>query len=720
MKHTLRLLIAVLTSAALTSGLYAQTAPQLFQQALSKEQAEGKLQEAIQLYQRVVNDAAADRALKARALLQIGRCHEKLGTNEARKAYDQIVRQFADQQAPAAEARTRLSAMTSATVAAPPPGPVARRLDLLWGTPSPDGQYYAYPDGYGLSIRNLKSGDTRRIMQDTKAEYFEGEFAWTRDSKRVVYNVRDGAEQRPENQMMHVRLSNIDGSGTRVLVSQARAYLAPFDCSRDGRFVAIVGNVEDGPMQFSVLPLAGGQPRVIKTFQTPTPTNRIPGAAVDGWPERLVFSPDAKHLVYSLRTPLTSQRKDDVFILTVDGGQDSRLIQHPADDHFLDWTPDGRGVLFTSDRSGTVDVWLAPIDGGSVTGLPLRLKKDVGRLSAVGITADGAFYYQTRGSGSSEVFVAAVDPQTGQTRGPASPISQTHGGTNAAPKWSPDGRSLAYRARTSSAPWYDTITVLASESGEQRQVRTGGSTQWAYFNWHPDGRSFLVDAGFGPKTEDAPKGVFQVDAATGTVRQLVPRQPDQPATEATWIDGGRAIMFVSQRRSLVVFDVASGAERVLYDAGPDKDVYLTSLAISPDGQHVAFRLYVNPNLPRDSAAPGRRRAFMIMPIAGGEPRELATHNDRRVRWGQIAWAPDGRHLYFVDRALPAGGPTIVHGETMELWRIAASGGKAHKTGIAMTGNIGGLSVHPDGTRIAFDGPYVEPAIWVLENFLPKK
>ena len=66
----------------------------LFQKALVKERAEGNIDEAIQLYQRIVKDFAADRTVAAKALVQIGQCYEKLGKEEARKAYQRVLREF--------------------------------------------------------------------------------------------------------------------------------------------------------------------------------------------------------------------------------------------------------------------------------------------------------------------------------------------------------------------------------------------------------------------------------------------------------------------------------------------------------------------------------------------------------------------------------------------------------------------------------------------------
>src|SRR5262245_61288897 len=99
------------TALALTSPMGAQSGHELFQQALSKERAEGKLQEAIALYQRVVDVASADHALAGRALLQLGRCYEQLGNSEARTAYERLIARYPEQTDLVSQAKVRLTAL---------------------------------------------------------------------------------------------------------------------------------------------------------------------------------------------------------------------------------------------------------------------------------------------------------------------------------------------------------------------------------------------------------------------------------------------------------------------------------------------------------------------------------------------------------------------------------------------------------------------------------
>ncbi len=63
-----------------TSG--AQTPEQQFQKGIMKEEGEGSLKEAIALYKTVADNTLADRALRAKALYQMGNCYEKLGSRK--------------------------------------------------------------------------------------------------------------------------------------------------------------------------------------------------------------------------------------------------------------------------------------------------------------------------------------------------------------------------------------------------------------------------------------------------------------------------------------------------------------------------------------------------------------------------------------------------------------------------------------------------------------
>ena len=134
-----------------------------------------------------------------------------------------------------------------------------------------------------------------------------------------------------------------------------------------------------------------------------------------------------------------------------------------------------------------------------------------------------------------------------------------------------------------------------------------------------------------------------------------------------------------------------------------KDYIKHDLALSPDGQQLAFVGCL-----KDV------HSFQIAPSAGGEAREALrlpkTEFPRFPDRTWLVWTPDGRHLLFLGKR---------EDEATELWRIPVEGGKPQNLGLTMK-KMNGLSVHPDGHRIAFTGfgSGRSPEVWVMENFLP--
>jgi len=87
---------------------YTQSSLEIFQKGLYQENGAGNLEEAIKIYNSITNDGNTDRSLRANALLHIGICYEKLGIAKAKRAYQNILENFADQQDVVAKARKRL------------------------------------------------------------------------------------------------------------------------------------------------------------------------------------------------------------------------------------------------------------------------------------------------------------------------------------------------------------------------------------------------------------------------------------------------------------------------------------------------------------------------------------------------------------------------------------------------------------------------------------
>ena len=115
-KKIFALLIASMVITALvSSGSIQQSANQLYQSGIYKEDVEGKLEEAIAIYQQIIEKFPNDGPVAAKAWFHMGQCYEKLGNQEAQKAYQQVLSNYSDQKEIASQARARLAALAKAT-----------------------------------------------------------------------------------------------------------------------------------------------------------------------------------------------------------------------------------------------------------------------------------------------------------------------------------------------------------------------------------------------------------------------------------------------------------------------------------------------------------------------------------------------------------------------------------------------------------------------------
>ena len=91
------------------------------------------------------------------------------------------------------------------------------------------------------------------------------------------------------------------------------------------------------------------------------PTRRLTFTTTEGTWMSLDVSPDGKTIVFDLL--------GDLYTLPIEGGKARRITSGMAFDAQPRFSPDGKTIVFLSDRSGAENVWLADADGGSLTQL---------------------------------------------------------------------------------------------------------------------------------------------------------------------------------------------------------------------------------------------------------------------------------------------------------------------------------------------------------------
>ncbi|MBV8244452.1 MAG: S9 family peptidase [Candidatus Eremiobacteraeota bacterium] len=231
----------------------------------------------------------------------------------------------------------------------------------------------------------------------------------------------------------------------------------------------------------------------------------------------------------------------------------------------------------------------------------------------------------------------------------------THGGDVAVPRWSPDGRSLAYLQRRD-----ERLCLVVSSGGRTRVVARvpGDITDFA---WRPDGNALAFSAGDPPPDRDyfeagdndytqttltPPVHLWFVDAHGGTPRRLTsgtwtlaPTDPGGMFMPAfSWAHDGRSIVFVkvpttfsgaNENSTLQRIDVATGRIAKV-TAHPSLEL---APEFSPDGARLAYWY------PQD----GNFLAQNTVRVLAGDTDGAAIRNFDRDLGGTL-WLPDSRTM----------------------------------------------------------------------------
>lgn len=227
-----KLLISLLVLGFILSfqtSILAQNSEKLFQQGMMKEEGEGNLIAAITIYNKIVNNAVADRMLRAKALLQVGICYEKLGDKKDRKTYQKLISEYSDQEAIVALGKEKLEELKKLDPVIKNAGIVATEVwspaHDTYGV-SPNGRYLNYIDWYNISLnlKDIKKGTSRVISKvGTWKEpiQFPDNSIWSPDGKQLAYYWF-------ENNTTELHLVNVDGTNDRVIVTGTKAKQTPW------------------------------------------------------------------------------------------------------------------------------------------------------------------------------------------------------------------------------------------------------------------------------------------------------------------------------------------------------------------------------------------------------------------------------------------------------------------------------------------------------------
>lgn len=666
--HQFIVVVLVFAFALVSTGYGQQTAEQLYQSALYKEEIEGELDAAIKIYETIIKQYPENRPVSAKSLLHTGICKERLGMKEAQKAYERIVKDYTDQSDIVSQAKVRLAVLGSP---GEKKGFLTRRIladaSGVSGVLTADGKYII-----GLNLEKgdvsrfeIASGQTSKITN--KGPWGETDMSFlgqvlSHDGKRIIYDsfTKDWISQ--------VVIRNLDGSEVRTIYSEKDYYSLPYDLSPDEKFILALRSKNGLTINnLTLISTTDGSVRELRY---------IPSSFFMF--ENAKFSPDGQFIAFSFVRD-GNPPHGDIFLISSDGQNEIVVAGHQAEDRLLGWTANGKNLLFLSDRSGTWDIWTVSITKGRQQGEPELLKKDFGYYSEVlGISPDGSFYYKVN-TPSGGLYSGTIDLETGKILVVPSLVTTRYTGAPYNLTWSPDGKYLLYLSRRGSiGPGSNLLTIRSDATGEERFL-SPGLRFVNQMSWSPDSRSI-----FAIGITEKESGIYQIDAETSATIRLKGLNGYAPSL----CPDGKTLVFVKAGPILMKHNLDTGEESEI--------AKITSLAydLSPDGQKAVFF--------KDSI-------IKTVPLSGGEPKALS---NGLAEYYRFKWTKDDR--YIIALAVPN-----TNSENSKIWRISAQGGTPLKLDLSVP-NLMFFALHPDNSRFMMSliGE-TKSELWVMENFLPK-
>jgi len=675
-----------------------QTAGELFEKALYVEEAQGDLEKAIELYQKILKQFPENREIAAKAQLHIGICYEKLGLKKAQNAFQKVIDNFPERQEEVAIAKERIAALSRALEKVPRK-PTFRKIRISTnpgsGVLSPDGKNLVFasegciwgvpihgkvdPDIAGAPVRLTEATETMRAWDRGSM------LALSADGKWIAFNAR-------ENEKMEIYIiPSSGGEPKKVPVDIDRGgygYNYRLSLSPDGKVLAFASHEEEEPDKAKknyiyTIPVEGGTVKRLTDAMATQPA----------------FSPDGKKIAY-VKTHLSEPGKTqtNVWVIPASGGSPVQVS------NFLSgrtrspvWSPDGKMIAFNFEpmRSESKELWIVPVaENGKPLAPPTKIELPLETLHMVaGWTPDSKIGLQLMNPEHNALYTV---PASG---GKAVQVSPAGWPEN--PRWSPDGKRIYFRGfkdgpNISSVPagGGEVTIVLPFRSGKEAyEAAPGGGNDIS-----PDGKKLVFSGAVSVDKDNIVS--FEVDIYTMPIEGGEPiKITESPGQDRfpCWSPDGKSIAFIrysdppkDKTHIMNICIVSAEGGEVRQITSESDKVFWSCIDWSPDGKSIAYF--------------SKDKTIKVIPAEGGEPRVIV-HVDKLSNHYEPAWSPDGKKLAYTCKG--------------KIWIVAPDGGEPVEVKTGMSARTGKIGWSPDGKKIAFaHWTGGDHELWLMENFLP--
>ncbi len=367
----------------------------------------------------------------------------------------------------------------------------ARRADKWFNSGgcgwSPDAKVIAcpggsYTGGFHTSVIVIDSATGAQTELPQQPFSDMGRVSWLADGSGVVVNASS-----KDSQLNQLWLISYPGGEARRLSSDLNDYSGT-SLTADSKTLATVQN--DWTANIWTAPIADAASAKQIT------TGKLEGI------KGVAFAPDGR-IVYTVNT----QGTNDIWIMNADGSNQRPLATDASEDELPNVTPDGRYVVFTSERGGFPSLWRMDLDGGNLKQLTSG-QEDY----AQNVSPDGRWVlFDSWRSGRMTPWKVSID---------GGEPTQIVDKFTRSPQFSPDGKWIAayFQDEQAGSPWRIMIAPLDG-SGSTKVIDPVADpdrvSMDAGLTWAPDGRSIWY-----VNTRDGTANLYSQSIDGGPAKQL--------------------------------------------------------------------------------------------------------------------------------------------------------------------------------------------------------
>jgi tricorn protease len=447
---------------------------------------------------------------------------------------------------------------------------------------SPDGKWIAFSsDRYGnpdVFVMPAQGGPARRLTYHSAADTVVG---WSRDSKRVLFSSARGRVYPGIPSLYEVP---IDGGLEQPLPTDW-GYWGSY--SPDGKLFAFNRH----PMVWSRKHYRGSYAADLwvmdadgknfrKILDADTPDEMKPN---NFWPmfgDGVIYFVSDRGVRAKAGSPDVLRSRNNIWKVSANGGEPVQVTDHTSGSLFWpSMSSDGRVIVYEEDFG----LWKLDTASGQTTRVKIDIISDDKENNLETQVVNGeADNYHLSPSGRRAVVSTHGELFTIATgRGDVRRLTQTPGVRETQPRWSPDGKWIAFVADTGGS---DEVWLCDETGGQLKQISKGDS-QKGQVVWSPDSKALLYTASDKKLYKHTLDGGKTDVVATGSSVGFGGAAIANPQ----WSPDGKWISFTRAGDNLLphvyVIPAEGGKERRITDADSYSD---SNAAWTPDGKRLVY------------------------------------------------------------------------------------------------------------------------------------